>query len=128
MAGQSMFEGVRRIAVTAASLGSTRLELFGIELQELLERKAENLIWLLAAFVFGGLALLLASVLLLIIFWDTHRVLLALILMLAYGCIALGCALNLKRRMRTAPPAFEATLEEFRRDKAALASKNGDAS
>ena len=124
MGAQGIFDGVRRIAITTASLGSSRLELFGIELQEALERQTGNLVWLLAAFVFGGLAFLLASILLLIIFWDTHRILLALTLMLVYGLVSLRCALYLRHRMRSAPPVFEMTLDEFRRDKAALAGKN----
>lgn len=125
---QRIFDRVRRIAITTASLGSSRLALFGIELQEALERQMGNLVWLLAAFVFGGLSILLASILLLIVFWDTHRILSTLLLMLAYGLIALGCVLRLRHRMHSAPPAFEITLDEFKRDKAALAGKNGEAS
>lgn len=122
-----LFEGVRRVAITTAGLGGNRLELLGIELQEELERQTGNLVWLLAAFVFGGLALLLASILLLIVFWDAHRVAVAVGLLLVYVALAVACVLCLRHRRRHAPPAFGLTVEEFRRDQAALLGKSREA-
>ncbi len=126
MSLRAIFDGVRRVAVTTAGLGSNRLELLGIELQEELERQTGNLVWLLAAFVFGGLALLLASILLLIIFWDTQRVAVAIGLVLLYGVLSFVCVLCLMRRMREAPAPFAVTVEEFKRDRAALVGNAGD--
>lgn len=123
---QSFFDGVRRAAVQVLGLGGNRLELFGIEWREEIERQTGHLIWLLAAFVFAGLALLLLSLLLLIIFWDTHRVAVALALLLLYGSFSVLCVLNLRRRIRLAPAPFAVTVEEFRRDRAALLRKNGE--
>ena len=120
---QSFYEGVRRVAVHAAGLGGNRLELFSIELQEEVERQTSHLVWLLAAFIFGGLGLLLASVLLLIIFWNDYRITVAASLLLLYVGLCLFCVLTLWRRIRQAPTPFAVTIEEFRRDSAALLRK-----
>lgn len=117
---QTFFDGVRRAAAHAVGLGGNRLELFGIEWREELERQTGNLVWLLAICVFSGLALLLASVLLLIVFWDTYRITAALSLLLTYAGLALLCALNLRRRIVHAPAPFAVTVDEFRRDRAAI--------
>ncbi len=121
---RTLFDGVRRVAITTAGLGGNRLELLGVELQEELERQAGNLVWLIAAFVFGGLALLLASILLLIIFWDTHRIMVAVALPLVYAVLSVVCVLCLRYRRHHAPPAFALTVEEFRRDQEAILGKS----
>lgn len=125
MSLRAIFDGVRRIAVTTAGLGSNRLELFSIELQEELERQTRNLIWLVAAFLFAGLALLLASVLLLIVFWDTQRIAVAVGLTALYSVLSFACFQSLSRRIRTAPAPFAVTVEEFKRDRAALLGSEG---
>lgn len=121
---RAILDGLRGIAVTTAGLGSNRLELIGIELQEELERQTGNLVWLLLALGFGALAVLLASVLLLIVFWDSHRVMVALTLVLAYALLSGWCILCLQRRLRHAPQPFALTIEEFRRDQAALLGRS----
>lgn len=126
MSLRAIFDGVRRVAATMAGLGSNRLELFGIELQEELERHAGNLAWLVAAFLFAALALLLMSLLLLIVFWDTQRVAVAVGLTVLYSVLSFACFLRLMRRMRTSPAPFAVTVEEFKRDRAALLSKSGE--
>ncbi|MBS1155064.1 MAG: hypothetical protein H6R07_988 [Proteobacteria bacterium] len=126
MSLRAILDGVRRIAVTTAGLGSNRLELFGIELQEELERQTRNLIWLVAAFLFAGLALLLASLLLLIVFWDTQRVAVAVGLTALYSLLSYACFHCLRRRIRTSPSPFAVTVEEFKRDQAALLGNSGE--
>ncbi len=122
---RAILDGLRGIAITTAGLGGNRLELLGIELQEELERQTGNLVWLLLALVFGGLALLLTSVLLLIIFWDSYRVAVALVLLLVYALLSGWCSLCLQRRLRHAAHPFALTIEEFRRDQAALQGRSG---
>ncbi|MDR3412793.1 MAG: phage holin family protein [Formivibrio sp.] len=122
----AIFDGMRRVAITTAGLGSNRLELLGIEMQEELERQTGNLVWLLAAFVLGGLALLLVSILLLIVLWDTQRVAVAVGLALLYSVLSFVCVQVLRRRMRDAPTPFALTAEEFKRDRAALQGRAGE--
>lgn len=122
---QRFFDGVRRAAGHAVGLGGNRLELFGIEWREEIERQMVHLVCLLLALVFAGLALLLASVLMLILFWDTHRIAVAIGLMLAYAALATICALVLRQKLRDAPTPFAVTLDEFQRDRAALLRKSG---
>ena len=123
---QRFFDGVRRAAGHAVGLGGNRLELFGIEWREEIERQMAHLIWLLLALVFAGLALLLASILVLILCWDNHRLEAAVGLMLLYASFAGGCALVLRKKLRDAPTPFAVTLDEFQRDRAALLRKSGE--
>lgn len=125
---RALYDSVRRIVAHALGMGSNRLELFSIECQEELERQAMHLAWMLAAFVFAGLALLLLSLLLLLIFWDNYRIPVALTLLIGYSVAALLCLWRLRWRLRHAPTPFAATVREFRRDQAAILRKSGDES
>lgn len=112
--------GVRRILAQAAGLLGTHLELFGLELQDALQRLVFDFILGAVAVVLGGLCLALAAVLLLIIFWDSHRIAVAVGLMLVYGGGAVAFACYLRHRLKHAPDLFPATCAELVRDRKAL--------
>ncbi len=123
---ESFFHGIRRTAAHVAGLGSNRLELFGIELREELERQTTHLVWLLTALVFGALSLAFGSILALIVFWETHRIAVAAGLMLTYVCLFIFCIFHLHRKIQQAPTPFSTTTEEFRRDRAAILQGSGE--
>ena len=69
---------------------------------------------------------MLLSVLLIIIFWDTHRVLVTSILLISYlslGAILLWIAM---RRLKNLPPIFEITLSELKKDRDHLTDRAQD--
>jgi uncharacterized membrane protein YqjE len=111
---------VRRVLAQVAGLAATHIELFGLELQDGLQRFLGHLILGVVAAVLGGLSLALASLLLLIIFWDTHRIAVALSLMLVYAGGALACLLWLRYRLKHAPDLFPASCAELAKDRKAL--------
>ena len=81
----------------------------------------------LRALLLGGLCLAFAllllmglSALLLILFWDTHRLTVALGLCLFYGFGLLACGAWLLISLRNAEPPFSASLEELQRDREQL--------
>ncbi|WP_046351123.1 phage holin family protein [Janthinobacterium sp. B9-8] len=115
-----LLASVQRILAQVAGLLGTHLELFGLELQDALQRFAVNFILGVLSVVLGGLCLALAAVLLLIIFWDSHRIAVALGLMLVYGGAAIGFAAYLRHRLKHAADLFPATCGELARDRKAL--------
>jgi len=105
---------------TLLELGSTRLELVSVELQEQIEYAAGVLLWGIAAIFFASLTVLLLAFTIVIAFWDQHRLLAACLVTAAFALIALTAVVIVRRRLRTRPRFLAATAEELKRDAAAL--------
>jgi uncharacterized membrane protein YqjE len=110
---------VREAAALGVAALVTRGELAAIELTEARERAAR---WLVLALVAGVLllsALLVGSLWIVSIFWDSHRseaIAVAVVYALAGG----GLLWWLLARLRAAPPLLQSTLGELKRDVDAL--------
>ena len=109
-----------RLLATAVTIGRTRLELLTVEVQLEVQRTAAILLWALAALFAAGVAVLLAGVTVVIVFWDSHRVLAAVIVTGAFIAVALLAAAILAYKIRTKPPLLEGTLAELASDRARL--------
>ncbi|MBQ5941952.1 phage holin family protein [Massilia sp. AB1] len=112
----SISTAVGRIGSTVLAMARTRLELATVELQEETQRLFGYLAWALAAAVLALGALVLAVLFVLVLFWDTHR-------LLAVGgmtvLFALGCGfavMKLRTGLASRPPLLGATLAELRKD------------
>ncbi len=111
---------VGRIGANLLAMLRTRLELAAVELQEETHRLFGYLAWGVAAAFFGVVAVLLAILFVLVLFWDTHR-------LLAIGCMTglfavLGLLAYFKVRgdLVMRPPLMAATLAELRKDAQAV--------
>lgn len=105
-----------RVAATVVAMVGTRLELAAVEFQEDARRLLGYLAWsLLAAFLAAG-AVMLAALFVIVLFWDTHRLLavggMAAVLALA----AVLIVLSVKSTLNAQTPLFAATLAELRSD------------
>lgn len=119
-AGLGLFASLRRLITTLVELVHSRLDLVGIELQLEVQRATSLLLWAFAGIVCGTVALVLLAVTVLIAFWDTHRLLAAGCITAVFALTSLGMALHVRRRVRTRPRLFGATLDELQHDVAAL--------
>jgi uncharacterized membrane protein YqjE len=108
------------LITTLVELVHSRLDLVGIELQLEVQRATSLLLWAFAGIVCGTVALVLLAVTMLIAFWDTHRLLAAGCITALFALASLGMALHVRRRVRTRPRLFGATLDELQHDVAAL--------
>ena len=117
-----LFASLRRMLATLLELGSTRLELVSVELQEQVEYAAGVLLWGIAAIFFASLTVLLLAFTIVVAFWDQHRLLAACLVTAAFALIALTAVVIVRRRLRTRPRFLAATAEELKRDAAALAA------
>jgi uncharacterized membrane protein YqjE len=111
---------LREAISVAASAVVTRGELAAVELAEARRRVAWWIALALAAAVTLLAALLVASLLVVSIFWDTHRTAAIASVAFAYAVAGAALAASFAAAVRSAPPLLQATLAELRRDCEAL--------
>ena len=121
--GKGLFESLKTLTATLVAVGHTRLELLSTELEEERERLVAMLISTLVALFCFGLGAVLTALLIVVAFWETHRLLvvgLLAALFLAAGAAAWSFAMN---TARTKPRLFHASLSELAKDRERLTSR-----
>ncbi|HTU67570.1 MAG TPA: phage holin family protein [Steroidobacteraceae bacterium] len=103
-----------------AAMARTRLELAAGDLEDHLGATAASVALAVAAFVAALVALAFAGVVVIVLFWDTHRVLASIGALGGYVAIAILLAARARARWRSRPPAFAATLRELELDREAV--------
>jgi uncharacterized membrane protein YqjE len=115
-----MLGPVRELARTLLSFALTRTRLAASELEEQAVRLIEILIWLAVALFFLGVALVFAAVLVVLVFWDSNRVLAAGLLAALLVSVGAGAGLMARIRLRERPKLLAATIAELERDRDTL--------
>ena len=115
-----MLGPVSEFARTLLSFVLTRTRLAATELEEQAVRLIEILIWLTVALFFLAIALVFAAVLVVLVFWDSNRLLAAGLLAALFVSIGAGAALIARLRWRERPKLLAATLAELERDRGTL--------
>ena len=100
----------------------TRFELASIEFAEERDRAKASLVLLVVAALFCAIALLALSALVVLCFWDTHRLAAMAAVTAVHLAIGLGALWRLKASQRSAPAPFAQTLAELERDREWLAA------
>jgi uncharacterized membrane protein YqjE len=108
---------------TLVGLLHTRLELLTTEVQEEIGRTAGLLIWAFVASFAAMMALFLAALTVIFVFWDSYRVLAALAMVILFVLIAVIGAMTLNKRLQNKPRLLNATLDELARDRDHLRAK-----
>ena len=122
-ASKGLLESLSVLATTLVAIAHTRLELLSTDLEEEREHLLSLLALSLAALFCLGVGVLLATILLVATFWDTHRLLVLGSLagfFLAAGMAAFGFAMH---KARTKPRLFAASLLELFKDRQQLESR-----
>jgi uncharacterized membrane protein YqjE len=122
MAGQGagLLDSVKRLASTLIAIISTRLELLANELQE--ERLHLTQLFflsLIALFCFG-MALLLLTIFITVLFWDDHRIAVLGGLCALFFVSGTMIALLLRSKAQSRPRLFSASLAELAKDREQL--------
>jgi len=118
--GRGLLESLTRFASNFVAIAHTRLDLLSTDLEEERAHVFLLLVSVLAALFFIGVGVVLATILLVAAFWDTHRLLVLGLLagfFLAVGLAAGGVALH---KARTKPRLFAASLSELHKDRQQL--------
>lgn len=118
-----MLGPVRELARTLLAFAETRARLAATELEEQAVRFIEIALWIAFTLLFVGAALVFLSVLLVLAFWDTHRLLAAGLLAALYLGAAGAAALVTRARLRERPKFLSATLAELRKDREGAESR-----
>lgn len=118
-----LFRSIAQLLATVIGVAQTRLELLSTELQEEVHRVAEIMLWAAVALLAAGVGLFLLALVVIFVFWDTHRVAASIGVTSAFFALALVAGLMLRAKVRGKPPLLDATLAELKKDRASLLSK-----
>jgi uncharacterized membrane protein YqjE len=116
-------DSVGQVFVTALEMVHTRLELLFTELQESLEGLVGLVLWLLSALMAAVLGLLFGGLALIFVFWDSHRVLTAVLVMCAFLLLAAAATGVVLAKLRAQRSLFATTLTELAKDRAILKAR-----
>lgn len=118
-----LFGSVKTLAATLVAIGHTRLELLSTEIEEERVRLSSLLFWTLAALFCAALGIVLLALLVVVVFWDTHRLLAlgALALLFLLGAAVAGRIALVKARAK--PRLFASSLAELSKDREQLTSR-----
>lgn len=112
----AIVESVSRLAGTFISILQTRLELIAIEVEEESLRFFSYFFFALAAMFCIGMALLLGVLLIVVIYWDTHRVPVLVSLMAFFAFSSAMIMLGVRKHYRLKPRMLSHTLAELSKD------------
>ena len=115
-----LFKSLAKLVANVIAIAQTRLELLTTELQEEIHRAAEIMVWTLVALLAAAMGLFLTALVIIFVFWDTHRVLASVLVASAFFVIALVALVMLLAKMRNRPRLLEGTLAELAKDREQL--------
>ncbi len=112
----AIFESVGRIGTTVLGMLQTRLELAAVEVEEEARRTLGYFILALVSLIFFGIALLLVSLTIILVFWETYRLQAAFGLSALYFAIGFFVVMKLRASFAAKPRLLAATVGEFKKD------------
>ena len=121
--GTGLFESLKTFSATLIAITHTRLELFSTDLEEEREHLLSMLVLGLLALFCIGVGVVLATIFVVVAFWDGYR--LAALGTLAALFVSAGAAAVgfVKHKLRIKPRIFAASLSELSKDRQHLSSR-----
>lgn len=115
-----LLHSIKHLAQTLFGAAQTRLEILATELEEERARLEQMLLYALAAAFCLAMGIVLCVALVMLYFWDTHR--LAAAGILAAGFLGAGVVLGLilRDKAKSRPKPFSVTRGELAKDRAML--------
>ena len=113
---------IRNLASTLVALAQTRLQLLANEIQEEGLRLRQLCLLAIIAVFFFALSVLLLTLLVIVLFWDSNRLLAIGGFATLYLVVAIALAGAVRKRAAARSRLFEASLGELRKDHARLSS------
>lgn len=119
-----IFNSLMSMFTTVVATAQTRLDLLVTELQEEVHRAAGMLVWVLVAVAFLSLCFFMAGLSVIIAFWDTHRLLAAVLVTATFLLFGLIALLKVHGLLRGKTRMLDATRTELERDVEQLRSQS----
>ena len=117
-----VLESVARLGSTLVDMVHTRLELAAVEMEEESQRMLGYLLFALLALFLFGIAFLLLALLVVVLFWDTHRVAAVGGMAALFGVAGTIIAMKVKAGFDSKPRLLQNTIEQLRKDVAYVRS------
>lgn len=121
-AGEGLFASLKTLSATLAGIIQTRLELLSTDIAEERARLGEILMLALVAMFCAGVGVLLLALLIVVLFWDTHRVAALGGLTALFLVAGAWVGWRALHKLRSKPRLFEASITELARDREHLSS------
>lgn len=123
-ASGGIFDSLKTLSASLLSIVQTRLELLSTDVAEERERLTAYLTLVLGALFCFGVGVVLLAILIVVVFWDSHRLLALGGLAGLFLAAAAGLAWRAMRKIRTDPRLFDASLAELAKDRQQLTSES----
>lgn len=118
-----LLSSIKALLATLLAMAQTRLELVANEMEENRLRIIRLMFYSLFMMFFFSLGVILLTLLVIAIFWDSHRILVIGLLALSYLSIAAWLATYVVCQRKAGRGVFTATLAELAKDRAAIEAK-----
>ncbi|MGE5652074.1 phage holin family protein [Noviherbaspirillum sp. UKPF54] len=109
-------ESVARLAATLLAIVQTRVELAATEVEEESLRYFSYLLMSMAAMFCAGVAILLGTLLIVVLYWESNRTGVLLTLTILFALAAMMMGLRVRSRYRGKPKLLTHTMTELTRD------------
>jgi uncharacterized membrane protein YqjE len=113
---------LRNLAATLVAMAQTRLELLSTEVEEERLRLLQLLLRASLALFFSALGIIMMTLFVVILFWDTHRVLVTILFGVLYLAIGLVLWLVVRNQARGKSKVFSTSIAELAKDREQLTS------
>jgi uncharacterized membrane protein YqjE len=123
-AASSLFESLRRLGATLLAILHTRAELFAREFQRERMRITRLLLLGVGALFFFSLGMLTLTMFIIVLFWDSQRLVVIGFLTALYLGIAAGLIIYAKREVARATRPFATTVAELKKDRDQFSSSH----
>ena len=120
---EGILTSLQSLAATAVAVVHNRLNLLSNDLEIAREQLVSTLIMVLVALFCLCFGLLLISIFVVVLFWDTHRLLALGSVTGLFLLVGIFCAWRVSRALKTMPATFEASLTELAKDYSSLKNK-----
>ena len=123
-ASGGLFESLRTLSTSLVGIVHTRLELLSTDIAEEREHVITLLLLVQLALFFLGVGILLLALLIVVAFWESHRLLVLGGLTGLFLLASAGSAWLAVHKTRTRPRLFAASLAELSKDRQHLTSRS----
>lgn len=121
-AAVGLFESLKTLSVSLVGVVHTRLELLSTDIAEEREHLITLLLLMQLALFFLGVGILLLALMIVVAFWESHRLLVLGGLTGLFLLASVGVAWLAMHKTRTRPRLFAASLAELSKDRQHLTS------
>lgn len=120
--GSTFGQGVGHYLGTLLQGAKLRADLMSLEWREEKRRLFQLVLFTILVALLGAMAVASLNLLVLVLFWDDHRLAVTVGFTVLYSTLALAMALIARHRFRSLDLPFQATFEELRKDREHLMS------